>query len=269
MITQLPVGDLIFLGTGTSHGVPVIGCECAVCQSANLRNRRTRSSVILGMPEGSLLIDTGPDLRAQFLRENLQKADAILYTHAHVDHLFGLDEVRIWSKYNGQRPIDVYCQADVAQNIHQAFAYVFDPIAQHFEAGGIPKLELHEIRPYQPFDVLGGPILPLAEQHGRFPILGFRIGDLAYCTDVKEFPPESEERLQGLDTLIIGCLRYSAHPTHMCLDEVLAVLERLRPRRTFFTHLCHDFEHEKLCAELPDNIRPAYDGLRLENAFRF
>lgn len=265
MFTKLSPGQLIFLGTGTSHGVPIIGCECAVCQSDDPRNRRTRSSVLLGCPEGNLLIDTSPDLREQFLREKLQTTHALLYTHAHADHLFGLDDTRLFSRYNHEQPLPVFCRREVEESIRKGFAYIFDPEVQQYPAGGIPKLQFHTLEPNVPVEILGQNVLPLKLLHGKNPILGFRIGNLAYCTDVKTVPQESVEQLFGLETLILGCLRYRPHVTHMNLEEALAFIRIIRPRRVFFTHICHDFDHEKLSSELPDYIRPAYDGLRLEN----
>lgn len=267
MIRKLPVGDLIFLGTGTSHGVPMIGCDCPVCQSADPKNKRTRSSVILGFPEGNLLIDTGPDLRQQFLREGLVYADAILYTHPHVDHLFGLDDTRLFPRRNDDKPTEVYCDERTNRAIHQSFAYIFNPAVQEFPAGGIPKLVIHEIEPYREFEVLGRKVLPLAIDHGWMQILGFRTGDLAYCTDTKRVPPETLEHLYGLETLIIGCLRYEPHPTHMGLSEVLELVEKIQPKRVFFTHIGHKFDHATLSSELPPHIQPAYDGLRLTEVF--
>lgn len=265
MLTKLSPGQLIFLGTGTSHGVPMIGCECAVCQSADLRNRRTRSSILLGCPEGNLLIDTSPDLREQFLREKLQTTHAILYTHAHADHLFGLDDTRLFPHYNQEQPLPVYCDQNVEKSIRKGFEYIFDPAVQRYPAGGIPKLQFHLLQPNVATEVLGQKILPLELMHGQTPILGFRIGNLAYCTDVKTVPMASAEQLFGLETLILGCLRYRPHVTHMNLEEALAFIQFIRPQRVFFTHICHDFDHEKLSSELPDWIRPAYDGLCLEN----
>ncbi len=267
MITTLPVGDLIFLGTGTSHGVPMMGCQCEVCLSADSRNRRLRSSVILGVPEGNLLIDTSPDLRQQFLREKLSFADAILYTHPHVDHLFGLDDTRLFPMLNGRETIPVYASQHVTDEIRTRFAYIFDPRVQEFPAGGIPKLTLNVLEPYQETEILGQKVLPLTINHGLIDIFGFRIGNLAYCTDAKVIPPESMRHLYGLETLIIGCLRYDPHPTHMGLSEAMEIVNELKPRRVFFTHIGHRFEHGKLCEELPPHIRPAYDGLYLRGCF--
>ena len=267
MIDYLPPGDLIFLGTGTSHGVPMIGCECAVCTSPDLRNVRTRSSVILGLPEGNLLIDTPADLHRQFVREKIRFANSILYTHAHSDHLMGLDETRIFSLflsfYTNNDSIPVYCEARVEKDIRKKFDYIFDPEVQKYPAGGIPKLDMREIRPFEPFSVLGAEVVPLRFHHGRTDILGFRIGNAAYCTDVKSVPPETLPWLYDLDILILGCLRYRFHPTHMSVGEALALVEKIRPKKTFFTHICHDLDHEKFSRELPENVFPAYDGLRL------
>lgn len=269
MIDKIPVGDMIFLGTGTSHGIPMVGCECAVCTSSNPKNRRTRSSVILGCPQGNLLIDTAPELRLQMVREGIRSADAILFTHHHVDHLFGLDDTRRFPKFNGGGPTPVFCSEEVCDEIHLRFSYIFDPLALRFPAGGVPKLDIHVVEPNVEFDVLGARVLPLLLHHGIFRILGFRVGNWAYCTDVKAIPPESMHHLAGLDTLIIGCLRFKPHPAHMGLDEALAVLDTLRPKRAFFTHCTHDFEHEAVNAMLPENVRLAYDGLYLPGAVGF
>lgn len=254
-------GQLVFLGTGTSHGVPVIGCSCAVCRSSDLRDQRTRCSVVVGLPEGNLLIDTPPELRLQLLREGIGRIDAVAYTHEHADHLFGLDDLRIFPQYLGA-DLPVYCSLRVEQRIRKAFDYAFDPAVQGFPAGGLPKLDFRRIDS-APFDVLGARIVPIPLEHGPYEVTGFRIGDVAYCTDVSAIPPSSFELLGGLRVLVLDALRRRKHPTHFSLSESLDVAARLRPKMTYFTHLSHDLPHEATLAELPPGVAIAYDGLRI------
>lgn len=242
----------------------MIGCECPVCNSPDTRNVRTRSSIILGLPEGNLLIDTGPELRIQLLREHISAANAILITHDHVDHLYGLDETRIFSRTLNGESVSIYCDQRVKKAIYKKFDYVFAPDVQNFPAGGIPKLIVNTLEPYVPVQILGAEVIPLSLIHGITTILGFRIGNFAYCTDVKLIPPESMEHLYGLETLVLGCLRYRPHYTHMNVSEALETVRILRPQRTLFTHIAHDLDHATFCAELPPDIAPAYDGLRLK-----
>lgn len=252
-------GKLVFLGTGTSHGVPLIGCGCATCTSPDPRNRRTRASVVLGLPEGNLLVDTTPELRVQLLREGIGLIHAVAYTHAHADHLFGLDDLRIFPRYLGHE-VPIYCEEPVERAIRQSFGYAFDPLAQAFPAGGVPRLIFRRIG-VAPFSVLGASVVPLRLHHGRYDVLGFRFGRVAYCTDVKAIPPESEALLGGLDVLVLDCLRTEPHATHFHLDEALATAERLGAKRTLLTHLSHRLEHETLSRQLPPGVEPAYDGL--------
>ncbi|MDO4570903.1 MAG: MBL fold metallo-hydrolase [Planctomycetia bacterium] len=261
-MNELKPGEILFLGTGTSHGVPKIGCECDVCQSSNPKNKRTRSSIIFRAKYGSILIDTTPDMRTQFIRERLAYADAILLTHSHFDHLFGLDDTRRFFDLNGQKRVPIYCSFGVSRDVHTCFAYIFDPAMRGY-GGGIPRIDIKILRRYRLVEILGMPILPVVLRHGKKPVFGYRFGNVAYCTDAKSIPSKSMDCLRDLDTLILGCLRYRPHPTHFSLDEALEVVKELKPKRTFFTHLDHEFEHERLEAELPNNIRPAYDGLRL------
>jgi phosphoribosyl 1,2-cyclic phosphate phosphodiesterase len=254
-------GHLLFLGTGTSHGVPVIGCHCAICSSDNPKNRRTRCAVVLGLPGGNLLIDTPPDLHAQLIREHIDLIHAVLYTHEHADHLFGLDDLRIFAPYLGH-DLPVYCDRQVESRIRKVFDYAFDPETQLYPAGGIPRLVLHAVTE-EPFEVLGEKIIPIPMQHGRHPVLGFRFGDMAYCTDTNGIPPSSMALLEGLDVLVLDCLRRRRHVTHFSLDEAVAVVERLAPRRTLFTHICHDLEHEATNATLPPGVELAYDGMEV------
>lgn len=260
-LNECIAGQLVFLGTGTSHGVPMIGCGCETCTSGDPRNHRTRCSVVLGLPEGNLLIDTPPELRIQFTRERIGVAHGILYTHGHADHLFGLDDVRIFPRYL-DHVLPVYCEENVEHIIRRAFSYAFDPEVQAYPAGGIPKLIFRRIG-LEPFGALGSVVRPVRLLHGRLPVLGFRVGNIAYCTDVKTIPPESETALGGLDVLILDCLRREPHVTHMNWDEALEAVARLAPRRAIFTHISHRLEHEATSRELPPGVELAYDGLRI------
>lgn len=262
MLSQLHrrdlTGQLVFLGTGTSVGVPAIGCGCAVCTSDNPRNNRTRCSILLGFPGGNLLIDTPPDLRQQLLREDIGVVHAVAYTHEHADHVFGLDDLRLMQFYLGG-PIPIYCEATVEARIRKSFDYAFGS-ADHLHVGAVPKLKIQSIG-LDPFDVLGQQVVPVRLEHGpRFKVLGFRFGDVAYCTDTNHIPPESMAKLQGLDVLILDCLRREPHTTHFGLDEALAVAAELKPRRTLLTHISHDLDHA-MSASLPDGVEMAYDGL--------
>jgi phosphoribosyl 1,2-cyclic phosphate phosphodiesterase len=254
-------GQLVFLGTGTSVGVPVIGCGCDVCQTKLPKNQRTRSSVVLGLPEGNLLIDTTPDLRFQLLREGLGIVHSVLYTHEHADHLFGLDDLRLFPFFL-KHAVPLYCEKRVEARIRTSFDYAFrkEPFTH---AGAAPRLQMHRID-LTPFQALGQPIIPLRLKHGpNFDVLGFRFGAVAYCTDVNEIPAESWNLLQGLDTLILGALRDRPHPTHFSLEEAIGVAEKLKPRRTYLTHTSHELDYEATNARLPSGIELAYDGLKI------
>lgn len=251
---------LTFLGTGTSAGVPTLGCDCAVCMSDDPRNNRTRPSVLFSFPEGNLLIDTGPEMRMQLLREKIRRVHAIAFTHHHADHLFGLDDARMFPKWIGG-PVPVFCEIDTEECIKRVFSYAFREGAQDWPPGFVPKIQFVPVEPGGEFEVLGQKVLPIRLHHGRFKVLGFRIGGLAYCTDVNRIPDESYEALQGLDILILDALRYESHPTHFCLDEALTVVERLNPKRAYFTHLSHSFDHAYVEERLPSRVRLAYDGL--------
>ncbi|MHC5537822.1 MBL fold metallo-hydrolase [Singulisphaera rosea] len=254
---------LVFLGSGTSTGVPVFGCDCDVCLSDDPRNKRTRPSVLLQLPGGNLVIDTTPEMRLQLLRERITRVHAIAFTHNHADHLFGLDDARLFPKYLGG-PVPVYCEAETEDSIRRVFHYAFHERTASFPPGSVPKLQFERIVPGHRFDTLGESILPIRLEHGRLDVLGFRIGDLAYCTDVSRIPDQSWEWLEGLDILILDALRYEPHPTHFNLEQALAVVERVRPKRTFFTHLSHGFDHGSLDSTLPPQVALAYDGLTLD-----
>jgi phosphoribosyl 1,2-cyclic phosphate phosphodiesterase len=254
-------GQLVFLGTGTSHGVPVIGCDCPTCTSPDPRNQRTRCSLLLGLPQGNLLVDTPPDLRMQLLRERVGTVHAVLYTHGHADHLFGLDDLRIFAHYLGHE-LPVYCDRLVEQRIRTVFDYAFDPATRGYPAGGVPRLELRPVCG-EPLELLGAQVIPIAVRHGRFDVWGYRFGDVAYCTDTNGIPEESLPLLEGLEVLILDCLRRRPHATHFSLDEAVETARRLAPRRTLFTHMCHDLEHEATNAALPPGMALAYDGLAI------
>jgi len=254
---------LIFLGTGTSTGVPMIGCDCPVCRSDDPRNRRTRSSVLIRLPAGNLLIDTSPELRLQLVRERVGQVHAIAYTHHHADHLFGLDDTRLFPRGIGG-PVPIFCEGEVEDTIRRVFHYAFEANAASIPTGGIPQMAFERIRPGEAFEVLGQRVLPIRLEHGRFRVLGFRIGDLAYCTDVNRIPEPSWPLLEGVETLILDALRPEPHPTHFHLEEALGVVERLRPRQAYLTHLSHSFDHEATEAILPPRVALAYDGLSLD-----
>ncbi len=259
-VSQDFCGQFVFLGTGTSHGVPVIGCGCETCTSNDPRNHRTRCAVALGLPGGNLLIDAPPELRLQLLRERIGLIHSVAFTHAHADHLFGLDDLRIFPRYLGHE-VPIYCRQSVESRIRRAFDYAFDPEVQAYAGGGIPKLTFRSVDS-TPFEVLGARIIPVPLLHGRYECLGFRIGNVAYCTDVKTIPAASVDLLGGLDVLVLDCLRDEEHATHMSFSEAMAAIELLRPKRTFLTHLCHSFEHEATTRRLPSGVEVAYDGLR-------
>lgn len=255
-------GKMILLGTGTSVGVPMVGCGCPVCLSENLRNKRTRCSVILGLPAGNLLIDTSPDVREQLLRERVGIVHAVLYTHEHADHVYGLDDLRMMQFYLGG-PVPLYCEPTVEDRIRKSFDYAFCEEAKT-HAGAAPQLSFHRIG-LEPFDVLGARVIPIRMQHGRrFQVLGFRFGNVAYCTDTNSIAPESMEKLKGLDVLVLDALRPRGHATHYSLEEAVAVAEQLQPRQTYFTHMSHELEHEATNAALPPNMQLAYDGMQID-----
>ncbi len=252
---------MILLGTGTSVGVPALGCHCPVCVGRLPKNIRTRCSAILGCPGGNLLIDTSPDLRSQLLREGLGIVHAVAYTHEHSDHLMGFDDLRLFQFYLGG-PVPIYCSPTVATHLRRVFSYAFTDEEQT-HAGAIPAVDLIEIQT-QPFQVLGVTIQPIPLLHGpKFKVFGFRVGNVAYCTDVSEVPETSLTLLTGLDTLVIDALRPAPHPTHMNIDQAIALAERLKPRQTYFTHCACQLDYYEVNRRLPPGIAVGYDGLRI------
>jgi phosphoribosyl 1,2-cyclic phosphate phosphodiesterase len=251
--------EFIFLGTGTSTGVPMIGCDCAVCRSTDPHNHRYRTSALLRLPHGNVLIDTGPELRLQLLRANVGVVHAVLYTHYHADHLFGLDDLRPVARHLGHS-VPLFCTGEVEGKIRTTFAYCFGPEAESLSAGFIPKLRFERIDT-KPFKVLGEEVTPIPLLHAHFDVLGFRVRDVAYCTDVSEVPRSSWPLLENLDVLVLDALRYKPHPAHFGLSQALDVIDKFQPRRAYLTHLSHEFDHEEVNRQLPDGVRLAHDGL--------
>jgi phosphoribosyl 1,2-cyclic phosphate phosphodiesterase len=248
------------LGSGTSSGVPAIGCACATCRSADPRDRRLRPSIHLALDSGgSILVDTSTDLRQQALTHNLTRVDAILFTHSHADHIFGLDDVRRFNMLQ-RAPIPAYADARTRDDLRRSFHYIFDPETPR--GGGVPDIELRLIEGR--FDVLGLGVQPVSLLHGQRPILGFRFGTFAYLTDCNGIPEASWPLLEGLDIVILDALRHRAHPTHFSVSEALKVVEQLSPRQTYFTHMCHDLPHEATNRTLPKGVELAYDGLSFD-----
>ena len=253
---------MTFLGTGTSHGIPMIGCACDVCRSADPRDRRLRPSIYIDVPgRASLLVDTSTDLRQQALTHGIGRVDAILFTHGHADHVMGLDEVR---RFNVMQdgPIPCYANAPTWETLTRSFYYIFDGMPRL--GGGVPKLVAHEVA--GPFTACGIRVVPVPIWHGRMPILGFRSGRFAYLTDCNALPDESWSLLTGLDTLVLDALRYKPHTTHFTVDEAIVVAQRIGARQTWFTHMTHDISHADLSGRLPAGISLAYDGLVLDVA---
>jgi len=254
-------GELILLGTGTSVGVPSIGCGCDVCASTDPHNKRTRCSAIVGLPEGNLLIDTSPDLRFQLLREGIGIVHSVIYTHEHADHIFGLDDLRLFQFYLGHA-LPLYCEETVEHRLRKSFDYAFSDRKQT-HAGAVPNLTFERISTAT-FELLGATIQPVRLLHGpRFQVLGFRIGNVAYCTDTNEIPKESRQLLQGLDVLVLDALRRRPHATHFSLQEAVEVARLLQPKRTLFTHVSHDLDYATTNASLPPGMELAFDGQRI------
>lgn len=248
------------LGSGTSHGVPAIGCTCDTCRSSDPRDRRLRPSIHLALADGgSILVDTSIDLRQQALTHNLIRVDAILFTHSHADHIFGLDEVRRYNMLQ-RATIPAYADERTTEDLRRSFYYIFDPDVA--KGGGIPQIDLRLIDGR--FNLLGLDVQPVSLLHGQRPILGFRFGTFAYLTDCNAIPEASWRLLQGLDVVVLDALRHRPHPTHFTVGEALKVVERLAPRQTYFTHMCHDLPHEATNRTLPPGVELAYDGLTFD-----
>jgi phosphoribosyl 1,2-cyclic phosphate phosphodiesterase len=220
-----------------------------------------RTGVFVPAPEGNFIIDTPPELRLQLIREKVTTVNAVLYTHGHADHIFGLDDLRICG-HRQNAPVQLYCEQNVEEQLRTSFNYAFAPPNPELHRFAIPRLEFSRIGE-EPFEVLGQTVRPIRLVHGRLSVFGFRINDVAYCTDVSHIPDESWPLLEGLDALVLDALRDKPHPTHFGLAQSIAVAERVRPKRTYFTHISHLLEHHETNARLPKNIELAYDGLRI------
>ncbi|HSK09688.1 MAG TPA: MBL fold metallo-hydrolase [Vicinamibacterales bacterium] len=254
-----PPARVTFLGTGTSHGVPMIGCDCRTCTSHDPRDQRLRPSIFVELPSGAtLLVDTAPDLRAQALRHRIRRVDGILFTHAHADHVLGLDETRRFTSLQGGA-LPCYGSPDTVAEIRRVFAYAFRHVQ---EGGGVPRLDLVPVS--GPFLAAGWPVIPIPILHGVLPIYGYRIGSFAYLTDCSEIPAGSWPLLHGVRTLVLDALRRRPHPTHFNVAQALEVVDRVRPARALLTHVSHDLAHEETTTGLPGGVELAYDGLMLE-----
>jgi len=253
------VRTFTFLGTGTSVGIPMVGCRCDVCRSTNPRNHRYRCSVLINTAKGNILIDTTPELRLQLVREQVERIDAVLYTHQHADHLHGLDDLRPFSTYTGQ-PIPLYCTEEVEERIRATFSYAFAS-EDRPSKGYVPKLEVRRIG-QEPFVAVEELVTPIPLLHAGMTVLGFRVGGVAYCTDVSLVPDSSWPLLDGLDVLIVDALRFKPHVAHFCINEALEVIARARPRQAYLTHMSHDIDHDTVNRQLPQNVELAYDGLK-------
>ena len=254
---------LTFLGTGTSQGVPVIGCRCEVCRSADERDRRLRTSAMVEVGGVRLVIDAGPDFRQQMLREGVRQIDAILLTHGHTDHVAGLDDVRAFNfvDYPEIHRVDIYAAPYTTQTVLKVFDYAF---AQN-KYRGVPEIDLHTIDVGQPFKVGEVEIIPIAGKHSRFDVTGYRIGNLVYMTDFKQLCDGEIEKLRGVDTLVVNALRFATHYSHFNVEEAMAIIEQVAPQQAYLTHMSHEIGlYAKTNSELPNGVALAYDGLTIE-----
>ena len=253
------MSKLTFLGTGTSQGVPMIGCTCEVCKSTDSRDKRLRASVYVEHEGLKILVDAGPDFREQMLREGIANVDAILLTHNHKDHTGGLDDIRAFN-YLEKKATQIYCEKYVEDSLRMEYSYAF---AEN-KYPGAPEWDVHIIDS-NPFTIKGVEIIPIRGRHYKLPVLGYRFGNIAYCTDMNHIPEEEFEKLKGLDHFIINTVRRGHHISHFSLEGALEMAERVGAEHTWLTHLSHQLPvHAELTAEMPEGVLPAYDGLSIE-----
>jgi phosphoribosyl 1,2-cyclic phosphate phosphodiesterase len=250
---------ITFLGTGTSQGVPVIACDCEVCLSTNQKDKRLRSSVLIESEETTVVIDTGPDFRQQMLREQVQKLDAVVYTHEHKDHVAGMDDVRAFN-YKQKKDMDIYASSRVQEALIREFPYVFS----EYKYPGVPQVKLHTVELGEPFSIGDLELEAIEVMHYKLPVYAYRIADFAYVTDANYIGEEEKEKLKGCEVLVINALRRKEHISHFTLDQALAMIEELKPQRAYLTHISHYMGlHNEVSKELPPNVEIAYDGLQL------
>ena len=255
---------LRFLGTGTSFGVPVIGCGCAVCTSADPRDRRTRHGALVTEDGRRLLVDAPPELRLQLVAAGVPMVDALWFTHCHADHVHGLDDVRVFSE-RGRSPLAVYAAEDCAATLRHRFGYIFDPLVRPMEGTSKPEATLQTFHAYEPLEVAGFRVTPLPVPHGTIDVYGFRVGGLGYVTDGKSLPPRTADALRGVRVLVLNALWFGRpHPTHFSVEEAVDAARSVGAERTYLTHLSHRVSHAELDARLPDGVFAAYDGLEVE-----
>ncbi|GAB4148642.1 MAG: MBL fold metallo-hydrolase [Bacteroidia bacterium] len=250
---------ITFLGTGTSQGVPLIGCPCGVCASSDPRDSRLRSSILVQDKGKTIVVDTGPDFRQQMLRNQVKELDAVLFTHEHKDHVAGMDDIRAYN-FILQRDMPVYATERVQQALRREFVYIFD--GSNYP--GIPKIQLNTIE-NRPFEIEGIAVVPIEVMHYKLPVLGFRFDDFAYITDANYISEEERQKIRGCKVLVLNALRREAHISHFTLEEAIELVEDLKPKKAYFTHISHQMGfHEEVEKELPAHIRIAFDGLTIE-----
>jgi len=254
---------LTLLGTGTSFGVPQIGCECAVCSSTDPRDRRMRTAALIEWQGATILVDTPPEVRLELLAAGTSRIDAVLFTHEHADHVAGIDDLRIFS-VRQRTAIPLFANAATAAFLKASYRYIFDETMTPVPGTSKPRLSLEVIMPDRPFRAAGIDVLPLGFQHGITEVLGFRIGTVAYVTDVKAVPDRAREALRGLEVLVLNALWWRHHPTHQSIPEAIEAAAAIGAKRTILTHLTHETGHAALAAALPPGIEPGYDGMTLE-----